>query len=72
MDLVHGLVGGLGETWMLPLQFGGDLLELAVFFVILAVVAAVLGVRGIAGLSIEIAKWLVIIFIALAIVTFLL
>lgn len=53
-----------------PLQFGGDLIALAVFFLILAIVAAVLGSRGIAGLSMDIAKWLVIIFVVLAIVTF--
>nr|WP_276297977.1 DUF1328 domain-containing protein [Halomicroarcula sp. ZS-22-S1] len=39
---------------------------------LLAIVAAVLGVRGVAGLSMDIAKWLVIIFIVLAIVTFVL
>jgi uncharacterized membrane protein YtjA (UPF0391 family) len=32
----------------------------------------VLGARGVAGLSMEIAKWLVIIFVVLAIVTFIL
>lgn len=54
----------------LPLQFGGRLIELAVLFLILALVAAVLGARGIAGLSMDIAKWLVIIFVVLAIVSF--
>ena len=55
-----------------PLQLGGGFLELAVLFLILAVVAGVLGARGVAGLSMDIAKWLVIIFIVLAIITFLL
>ncbi|WP_049913633.1 DUF1328 domain-containing protein [Haloferax prahovense] len=55
-----------------PLQFGGGFIELAVLFLILAIVAAVLGARGVAGLSMDIAKWLVIIFVVLAIVTFLL
>ena len=55
-----------------PLQLGGGFLELAVLFLILAVVAGVLGARGVAGLSMEIAKWLVIIFVVLAIITFLL
>ena len=54
------------------LQMGGGLIELAVLFLILALVAGVLGARGIAGLSMDIAKWLVIIFIVLAVVTFLL
>lgn len=56
----------------LPLQFGGDLIGLAILFLILAVVAAVLGAGNIAGLSMDIAKWLVIIFVVLAIVTFVL
>ena len=55
-----------------PLQLGGGFLELAVLFLILAVVAGVLGARGVAGLSMDIAKWLVIIFVVLAIITFLL
>jgi uncharacterized membrane protein YtjA (UPF0391 family) len=47
-----------------------DLIGLAVVFLILALIAYVLGARGIAGFSMEIAKWLVIIFIVLAIITF--
>jgi uncharacterized membrane protein YtjA (UPF0391 family) len=47
-----------------------DLIGLAVVFLILALVAYILGARGIAGFSMEIAKWLVIIFIILAILTF--
>jgi uncharacterized membrane protein YtjA (UPF0391 family) len=47
-----------------------DLIGLAVVFLILALIAFVLGARGIAGFSMEIAKWLVIIFIVLAIITF--
>lgn len=46
------------------------LIGLAVFFLILALVFFVLGARGIAGFSMEIAKWLVIIFVVVAIVTF--
>jgi uncharacterized membrane protein YtjA (UPF0391 family) len=46
------------------------LLELAVLFIILAVVAAVLGARGVAGFSLSAAKWLIIIFIVLAVLTF--
>ncbi|EJN57479.1 hypothetical protein HSB1_41670 [Halogranum salarium B-1] len=56
----------------MPLQFGGGFIELAVLFLILAIVAGVLGARGVAGLSMDIAKWLVIIFVILAIVTFIL
>ncbi len=47
-----------------------DLIGLAVLFLILAIVAYVLGARGIAGFSMEIAKWLIIIFVILAILVF--
>ena len=49
-----------------------DLIGLAIVFLILALVAFVLGAKGVAGLSMDIAKWLVIIFIVLAIITFIL
>jgi len=48
------------------------LIELAVLCLVLALVAYVLGARGIAGFSMEIAKWLVIIFVIVAIVAFVL
>jgi len=47
------------------------LIGLAVLFLILAFVAYILGARGVAGFSMEIAKWFVIIFVVLAIVSFL-
>jgi uncharacterized membrane protein YtjA (UPF0391 family) len=49
-----------------------DLIYLAVIFLILALVFYIMGARGIAGFSMEIAKWLVIIFVVVAIITFLL
>jgi len=61
----------LSEIALKPLQFGGDLLWLAVVFLVLAVIAGIVGASGVAGLSMDIAKWLVIIFIVLAILTFL-
>ncbi|MDG6256997.1 MAG: DUF1328 domain-containing protein [Methanomicrobiaceae archaeon] len=48
------------------------LVGLAIVFVILALVSAVLGARGVAGLSMSIAKWLIILFIVLAILSLLL
>ena len=48
-----------------------DLIGLAVLFLVLALVAFILGARGVAGFSMEIAKWFVIIFVVLAIVSFL-
>ncbi|MFW6437323.1 MAG: DUF1328 domain-containing protein [Halococcoides sp.] len=56
----------------LSLGIGGDFVELAILFLILAIVAGLLGARGVAGLSMDIAKWLIIIFIVLAIVSVLL
>ncbi len=49
-----------------------DLIGLAILFLILALVAFILGAKGIAGFSMTIAKWLIIIFIILAIITFIL
>ncbi len=49
--------------------FSGEFLQYAIVFVILAVVAALAGARGIAGRSMTIAKWLVIIFIVPAVVS---
>ncbi|WP_349682355.1 DUF1328 family protein [Methanosarcina sp. UBA289] len=46
------------------------MIGLAVAFLILALIAYILGARGVAGFSMEIAKWLVIIFIILAIISF--
>lgn len=57
---------------LVPLQFSGGFIELAILFIVLAIVAAVLGAQGIAGLSMDIAKWLIIIFVVLAIVSLLL
>ena len=49
-----------------------DLIGLAVLFLILALVAYILGAREIAGFTMTIAKWLIILFIILAILSFLL
>ncbi|PSP63681.1 DUF1328 domain-containing protein [Halobacteriales archaeon QH_8_64_26] len=45
-------------------------LELAVAFGVLAIVAALVGQQGIAGISMQIAKWLIVAFVVLAIVSF--
>jgi uncharacterized membrane protein YtjA (UPF0391 family) len=49
-----------------------DLIYLAVIFLIFALIFYIAGARGIAGFSMEIAKWLVIIFVVVAVITFLL
>jgi uncharacterized membrane protein YtjA (UPF0391 family) len=55
-----------------PLQFSGDFLYLAILFIVLALVAALVGARGVAGLSMEAARWFILIFIVLAIVSLIL
>ncbi|MFT4949461.1 MAG: uncharacterized membrane protein YtjA (UPF0391 family) [Natronomonas sp.] len=72
MTLQSSLSASAVAPHTLPLQFGGGLIELAILFLVLALVAAVLGARGVAGLSMDIAKWLVIIFVVLAIISFVL
>ena len=48
-----------------------DLLTLAIIFFVLAIIAAVLGMWGVVGVSMEIGKWQAIIFIILAIISIL-
>jgi uncharacterized membrane protein YtjA (UPF0391 family) len=45
-----------------------DLLYLALVFFVIALILGILGVRGV-GISMEIAKWLIIVFIILAILS---
>ena len=71
MALAQVAMGSVLTVQNVFLQFGGDLIGLAILFLVLALVAGVLGASGVAGLSMDIAKWLVIIFIVLAVVTFL-
>lgn len=53
-----------------PLQLvSSEFLSLAILFFILAVLAAVVGARGVAGMSMAVAKWFVIIFVILAVVS---
>ena len=46
------------------------ILELAIAFFVLAIIAAIFGARGVAGLTMNVAKWLVIIFLVLAILSY--
>ncbi|WP_418286502.1 DUF1328 domain-containing protein [Halorubrum sp. DTA46] len=66
----YQLLSGFGN--LAPLQFSGDFLQWAVIFFIIAIVAAVLGARGVAGISMTVAKWFVIIFLVLAVISLLL
>lgn len=52
-----------------PLQmFTGEFLTFAIVFFVLALIAAAVGARGIAGVSMEVARIFVLIFLVLAIV----
>lgn len=52
-----------------PLQFSGDFLYYAVVFFVLAIVAYMVGARGVGGVSMDIAKLLVILFLILALIS---
>lgn len=55
-----------------PLQFTGGFLQYAIVFFVLALIAAAVGARGVAGISMEIARIFIIVFVILAIVSLLL
>jgi len=68
-------VGGqlsAGVANLVPLVFSGEFLEWAVIFFVIAIVAALLGARGVAGVTMAVAKWFVIIFLALAVISIIL
>lgn len=58
----------LTQTAVVPLQ-GTGLLQYAIVFFVLAILAAAVGARGVAGVTMTIAKWFVIIFLVLAVVS---
>ena len=60
---------GVKSLQLTPLQFSGGFIELAIAFFVLAIIAAVVGASGVAGISMTIAKWFVIIFIVLAVIS---
>ncbi len=60
------------EAVAVPLQFTGDFLQWAIVFFVLAIIAAAVGARGVAGITMEIARIFVLIFIILAIVSLIL
>ena len=58
---------------LVPLQlFSGEFLQYAIVFFVLAIIAALVGARGVAGISMEIAKWFIIIFIVLTVIALIL
>ncbi|APW99417.1 DUF1328 domain-containing protein [Halobiforma lacisalsi AJ5] len=48
------------------------MLELALLFFVIAIVAAALGATGVAGVTMAVAKWLIMLFLVLAVVSMLL
>ena len=54
-----------------PLQAGG-FVELAIVFFVLAILSAVVGLRGVAGISMQIAKLFILLFLVLFVVSLLL
>lgn len=56
----------------LPLQSGGGFLWYAIVFFVLALIAGFVGYGGVAGISMEIARIFVLIFLVLAVVSLLL
>ena len=48
------------------------MLELALLFFVIALIAGALGAGGVAGMSMAIAKWLVVLFVVLAVISLLL
>lgn len=65
--------GSLADSAVATLQIGtGGFLELALVFFVLAIVAALVGASGVAGISMEIARIFVLVFVVLAIASLLL
>jgi uncharacterized membrane protein YtjA (UPF0391 family) len=53
-----------------PLQlFSGEFLQYAIVFFVLAILATLVGARGVAGITMEIARIFVLIFLVLAIIS---
>ncbi len=48
------------------------MLELAIVFFVIAIIAGALGATGVAGVTMSIAKWLVVLFLILAVLSLLL
>jgi uncharacterized membrane protein YtjA (UPF0391 family) len=67
-----GIASMTGAAAVVPLQFTGDFLWWAVAFFVLAVIAALAGFSGAAGISMDIARLLVLVFLVLAVISLLL
>lgn len=66
------MIGALAtavEPVVVPLQFSGDFLQYAIVFFVLALIAGLVGAGDVAGISMEIAKIFVVIFLVLAVIS---
>lgn len=70
--MVSSVLPALASVAFVPLQLTGDFLYYGVVFFVLAIVAGLAGFRGIAGLTMGIARLLVLAFLVLAVVALLL
>lgn len=55
-----------------PAQFSGEFLQYAIVFFVLAIIAAAVGARDVASISMEIARIFVIVFLVLAVLSLIL
>lgn len=71
---MHGTSAVVPGVWSVPpLQlFTGQFLQYAIVFFVLAILAWVVGARGLAGISMSIARLFVLVFLVLAVVSLLL
>lgn len=68
-----GMFLPLSLVAFLPLQlFSGEFLQYAIIFFVLAILAALLGAGNVAGISMEIARIFILLFIVLAVISLLL
>lgn len=59
----------MSSLQLAPAQLGGGFIELAILFFVLAIIAAAVGASGVAGVTMTVAKWFVILFIVLAVIS---
>ena len=67
--VLSGSALGTEALQLIPLQFSGGFIELAIVFFVLAIIASVVGASGVAGISMTVAKWFIILFILLAVIS---
>ncbi len=68
--MVHHATDPFATALLLPLQlFSGEFIQYAILFFILAIIAWIVGARGLAGISMSIARIFVLVFLVLAIIT---